>query len=178
MKTLALLLLLCSQLCAHAQVDSTQRAHYDSLWLRQRNDGRISHDLPPPANVVAAGYALVHQATVDRDARWLRIGSIALGTVLYLADDEQRLAAPLTVAGIGFSYSIALNFRGTKSERYAGHHLQSGYSVNTRYDIIPDEVGEGPHTRLLLQPTARMPRKTRRGLRAIKKAMEVLKDGP
>lgn len=164
MKPLLPFLLLCLPLFSVAQVDSTQRAYYDSLWLNTRSDGRISHDRPPPGNVVAAGYALVHKATTARDAWWLRIGGALVGGLLYAADEERRLAAPLAIAGACFTYSVALDFRGNKSVRYAGHHLQSGYSVNTRYDIIPDTEGVGPHVRLLLQPTVRMSRHDRREL--------------
>lgn len=175
MRSLFLILLLtpwCDPLIA--QTDSTSRAYHDSLWLRQRSDGRISHDRPPAANVVASGYALVHSATTRRDAWWLRIGGALLAGTLYAADEQRRLAAPLAIAGAAFTYSVVLDFRGTKSLRYAGYHLKSGYSVTTRYDIVPDELGEGPHTRLLLQPTARMSRKDRRELETVKRAMEIL----
>lgn len=176
MKHLLLLLAMGAQLCAPAQVDSTQRAYYDTLWFNTRNDGRISHDRPPPGNVVAAGYALVHKATTARDAWWLRIaGGLVAGT-LYALDDEKRLALPLAIAGASFTYSVVLDFRGNKSLRYAGYHLKSGYSVNTRYDIVPDEIAVGPHTRLLLQPTARMSRRERRELEKVKRAVETLKD--
>lgn len=146
--------------------------------MQPRTDGRISHDLPPPANVVVAGYALVHTATTRRDAWWLRLGGAALAGALYAADEEHRLAAPLAIAGACFTYSIVLDFRGNKSLRYAGHHLQSGYNVNTRYDIVPDSQGEGPHTRLLLQPTARMSRRERKELEKAKREAEQMQAQP
>lgn len=156
---------------AYAQPDSTAKAIEDT-WMQPRSDGRLSHDLPPPGNVVTAGYAIHHKAITARDAWWLRLGGAAVGAVFYAADAQHRLGAPLAIAGACFTYSIVLDFRGNKSLNYAGDHLRSGYNVHTRYDIIPDSEGQGPHVRLLLQPTSRMSRHDRLELERAKREVQ------
>ncbi|HRH68902.1 MAG TPA: hypothetical protein PLB89_05275 [Flavobacteriales bacterium] len=158
---LTTLLLFCVLLCgvAEAQVDTTAKVIYhpdpiDSLtkavektWMQPRTDGRLWHELPPPANIVNGGYAIQYAGMAKRDARWMRIVGIGLGAVLWTQNENVGYA----VGGIAIGYSTVLDFRSSKSMGEAGRLLRNGYSVNERYDLVPDSIADGVRERLIPQ---------------------------
>lgn len=125
---------------ASAQVDTTART-----WLQQPYDGRLWHDLPPPANVVTAGLLLEHDARMQRSAVWGIVAGSAAGTLLYL----QNRDAGLGVIGASIGLGLYFDLRGIESRRRAGALLQSGYRITNRYEILPDSVAPGPHLRIV-----------------------------
>jgi|GEM_PF-6852382 hypothetical protein len=127
-----------------AQVDSTARA-VEATWMQPRTDGRLWHDLPPPANVVNAGFALEYAGHVKRDARWLRAAGTTIGAVLY----TQNPVVGMVVAGASWLYGEVLGFRASKAEAEAGMLLKLGYSVHERYDLVPDSLDDGQREMLV-----------------------------
>lgn len=140
------LLMLSTPPASVAQADSAAKA-FEATWMQPRTDGRLWHELPPPANIVNAGFAMEHSNAVRRDARWLRLAGAAMGAVLW----TQNRAVGYAVGGAVLSYSVVLDFRSTRSGREAGRLLQLGYTVHERYDLVPDSLDDGLRERLIPQ---------------------------
>lgn len=144
MRTLLLpLLLVCTTLCA--QVDSTAKAH-ERLWLGNvPSDGRMSHELPPPMNLVNAGGFMIYTGQNHANAWWLRLIGGAAGAILY----TQNEAAGLIVGGGAMAYSIRIDLRAARYERNTGVLLQSGYRIENKYELVPDSIGQEPPMRMV-----------------------------
>lgn len=141
MKTLLTLLLVLVATSAIAQRDSTTGA-----WMQPRtHDGKLWHDLPPPANQVLAGMQHVHSSRMhDRSLLFLLIGGAA-GGVLWTQNEHVGKA----VIAASFSVCVVYEFKGNKSQRRAGILQQSGYQITERYELVPDSVDVGPHMRIV-----------------------------
>lgn len=129
-----------------ARVDSVAKA-IEATWMQPRGDGQIWHSLPPPQNVVTAGTAIEAAAHMGRDAMWLRLATTAVGAVMWTQNKNVGYA----IAGAGWGYSLVLEFRKFKSLGEAGRLLQSGYSINKRYELMPDDMGPDELRRLKLK---------------------------
>lgn len=103
------------------------------------------HDLPPPMNIVNAGFLLEHSATTRRDATYLALAGLAAGAVLY----TQNPTVGLVVGGVAVGYSIRLNLRSSSSTRRAAQLLQIGYRAEYLYDVVPDSIDAHPHLRII-----------------------------
>ena len=158
MRTLLLFCILLSS-AAMAQVDTTAKVIYhpdpqDSLakaiektWMQPRGDGRIFHTLPPPANIVSAGYAIDASGINKRDALWLKLASVAAGAVIW----TQNETVGYVVGGAGLSYSLVLDFRSAKALQEGGNLLKSGYSINEKYELLPDSISDAVPERMMPQ---------------------------
>lgn len=110
----------------------------------QPYDGQMYHQLPPPMNIVNAGYLLERSANTRRDATY----SLLAGTATYLLLQEQNRTVAGVGGGIGVGISVTLNLASCRFQRTASHLMLLGYGVNTRYDIVPDSVDAGRHMRI------------------------------
>lgn len=146
MRTLMLLFCFLLTVCAVGQVDSAAKAVEDT-WMQPRSDGRMFHSLPPPVNVVNGGAALDYAGAVKRDALWLKLVGVGVGAALWTQNEQ----VGYVVGGLAFSYSMVLDFRSSKSTGEAGRLLRSGYSINERYDLVPDSIDDGARERLIPQ---------------------------
>jgi hypothetical protein len=140
MKTLITILLALLATSAIAQRDSTTGA-----WMQARtHDGKLWHDLPPPANVVHAGMQTVHASRMkDRSLLFALIGGAA-GGVLWTQNEHVGKA----VVGVSLGMSLVYQFKGNRSQRHGGVLLMSGYQITERYELVPDSVDVGPHMRI------------------------------
>lgn len=105
------------------------------------------HDLPPPMNIVNAGFLLEHSATTRRDATYVALAGLAAGAVLYSHNPTVGLA----VGGFAIGYSIHLNLRSAGSTRRAAQLLQIGYRAEYLYDVVPDSIDAHPHLRIIFR---------------------------
>lgn len=144
MKTWGTMTLLLVATTGMAQTDSTAKAH-EREWMRPATDGRMYHQLPPPANLVNAGLFLEQDARMQRTGLWAALIGGAASAVLWEhnADVGRSLAA---ASGTSLLY---FTIRSNRSRRKAGTLLQSGYRIDHRYEIIPDSVEVGPHMRIM-----------------------------
>lgn len=105
------------------------------------NDGQLWHDLPPPMNLVNAGFLLERSAKSERDATWIALATTGAGAVVYAAGSEP---VGLAIAGAGLSVGVVLHMRGARHQRIAGRLLQLGYGVGVKYDLVPDRIDDLP----------------------------------
>ena len=140
--TMSFVLLLASG--AVAQSDSLAKAA-EKEWMRPATDGRLWHDLPPPANLVHAGDYLQHSGRMRSTGTWVTLAGVLVGGVL--ATENEGVG--LSVAGASAMLGLHFNLRSSRSLRKAGSFLQSGYRIENRYEIIPDSIDQGPHLRIV-----------------------------
>lgn len=116
-----------------------------STWMQPATDGRIWHDLPPPANLVNAGLLLEHDARMQRSGLVVAVLAGTAGAIMYRHNEQVGLG----IAGTGLCAGLYLNLRGIESRRRSGKLLQSGYQITNRYELVPDSVEPGPHMRII-----------------------------
>lgn len=144
MKTWGTLTLMLVATTGTAQPDSTAKAH-EREWMRPATDGRMYHQLPPPANLVNAGLFLENDARMQQTAWWVALIGGAASAVLWSHNPD---VGRFTAASSGGAVLLLLH-RSANSRRKAGLLLQSGYRIDNRYEIIPDSVDVGPHLRIM-----------------------------
>lgn len=143
MKAWAMLALLATT-TGMAQTDSAAKAH-EREWMRPATDGRMYHQLPPPANLVNAGLFLEHDARMQRTGIWSALIGGAASAVLW----EHNPDVGRSLAAASGTSLLYFTIRSNRSRRKAGTLLQSGYRIDHRYEIIPDSVEVGPHMRIM-----------------------------
>lgn len=144
LRTVPVITLILTATLATAQTDTTQHARWTNQAAMHR-DGRGWHDLPPPMNIVNAGYLLEDAAVCRRDATYLSLAGLLVGGVMY----TQNPAVGATIAGGALVYSLRLNLRGLKSQRMAARLMQLGYRAENLYDVVPDSIDAHPHLRIV-----------------------------
>lgn len=103
------------------------------------------HDLPPPMNVVNAGFLLEHSATTRRDATYVALLGLAAGAVLH----TQNPTVGLAVGTMALGYTLRLHLVSCKDQRRAAQLLQIGYRAEYLYDVVPDSIDAHPHLRII-----------------------------
>lgn len=142
MRTLLLpLLLFCAP--AVAQVDSTVRETTPPKeWLGGLHiDGRSWHDLPPPGNMVNAGYFQVAAAKTHTARTWV----LVLGGIATAILHNHNETVGQVVGGMTLGAGVYLDLRGNNSLKKAGLLQQSGYRIDERYELVPDSIGAEPN---------------------------------
>ena len=105
---------------------------------------QAQHDMPPPMNMVGAGYNLEYSAKVREASAWtFAAGGIAT-FILAAANDTRGTAAPWVAGGLTFAAVFSLNLHSAKWENRAGDLWKCGYTPFTLYETIPDSVDAGP----------------------------------
>lgn len=140
--TLSMALLLATG--ARAQPDSLAKMA-EREWLRPATDGKLWHELPPPANLVHAGDYLQHSGNMGQSALWTAVITGAVGAVLHTENPDVGRA----VWALGGGATLYFTHRKHRSLRKAGSFLQSGYRIDKRYEIVPDSIDQGPHLRVV-----------------------------
>lgn len=126
-----------------AQADSLARAAERS-WMRPATDGRLWHDLPPPANVVNAGAFITDAGNKGQTALWTAIACGTVGAVFH----RHNADASRAIWAVGGGVSLYFLHRHNRSLRRGGALLQSGYRITQRYEVVPDSIAPGPYLRL------------------------------
>lgn len=109
---------------------------------------QAQHDMPPPINIVGAGFNLEGAAKDKNIATWTAgIGLLSTG-ILIAMDDTRHTAAPWMVAGVTVGVSMTFNLRSGKWMNRAGDLWQCGYSPQTLYEQVPDSLGDAPPRRV------------------------------
>lgn len=102
------------------------------------------HQLPPPVNIVGAGYNLEGAAKDHNIATWTAgIGLLSTG-ILIAMDDTRHTAAPWVVGGLTVGVSMTFSLSSGKWMNRAGDLWKCGYSPVTLYESIPDSLGDDP----------------------------------
>ena len=100
------------------------------------------HDMPPPVNIVGAGFNLEYAASQQRTAAITRlIGGVATG-VLFALPNTRGTAAPWVVGGWTIGVSFALDLSSARWTDRAGDLWQCGYSPDALWEQVPDSVGD------------------------------------
>ena len=105
---------------------------------------QFGHEMPPPVNVVGAGFNLEHSAKSKEAAAWTFAAGVAVTAVLASAEGTKHTAAPWVSAGTFFTAAFSLNLHGLKWENRAADLWQCGYSPDHLYESIPDSLGAEP----------------------------------
>jgi hypothetical protein len=100
------------------------------------------HQLPPPVNIVGAGFNLEHAAKSKKAAVYtLLIGGGVTG-ILAASEGTKGTAAPWISGGLTLGASVALNLHGLRWEDRAADLWQCGYSPDALYESVPDSIGD------------------------------------
>jgi hypothetical protein len=144
MRSIPVITLMVAASMANAQTDTTRHARWTNQAAMHR-DGRGWHDLPPPMNIVNAGFLLEQSATTRRDATYLTLTGLAVGAVMY----TQNTAVGIGIGALSLGYSLRLDLRSLKSQRKAAQLMQLGYRAENLYDVVPDSIDAHPHLRII-----------------------------
>lgn len=107
----------------------------------------IGHTMPPPVNIVGAGFNLEYSAKQKKVSTWtLGLGTLATG-ILFGMDDTRNTAAPWVVGGLTAGVSMSFSLSGLKWQDRAADLWQCGYSPDYLYESVPDSVGDDPPRR-------------------------------
>lgn len=109
---------------------------------------RLSHDMPPPINIVGAGFNLEGAAKDKNIATWTAgLGLLTTG-ILYGLEDTRHTAAPWVVGGLTVGVSMSFNLSSGKWMNRAGDLWQCGYNPQTLYEQVADSLGDAPPKRV------------------------------
>lgn len=115
-----------------------------------RCSGQQYHELPPPINIVGAGYNLEFASNQKKASVWtLGLGAFGTG-LLFAMDDTRHTAAPWVVAGMTVGVSMTFSLSGLKWQGRSADLWKCGYSPVTLYESIPDSLGDDPPKRYLV----------------------------
>jgi hypothetical protein len=105
---------------------------------------QLNHDMPPPINVVGAGFNLDYSAKSKQAAWYTILGGGALTAILATAEGTRGTAAPWVAGGLTMGVGVSLNLHGLRWERRAAALWKCGYSPHTLYEMVPDSLGDNP----------------------------------
>lgn len=100
------------------------------------------HDLPPPVNLVGAGYNLEHAVKSRKAATIGLVVGGALTGILATTKGSSGTAAPLVAGGLTLGFGLGLNLHSLKWEDRAADLIKCGYSPDELYEMVPDSVGD------------------------------------
>jgi hypothetical protein len=105
---------------------------------------QLGHDMPPPVNVIGAGFNLEHSAKVREAAAWTFLAGSLATAALSQANGTRDSAAPWIAGTLTFGLAFSLNLHGLRWENRAADLWQCGYAPDYLYEAIPDSVGMEP----------------------------------
>lgn len=105
---------------------------------------QLNHDMPPPINIVGAGFNLEYSAKVREAATWTLLAGTIATVALSQANGTKGSAAPWIAGTLTFGTAVTLNLHGLRWENRAADLWQCGYSPNHLYESIPDSLGMDP----------------------------------
>ncbi len=108
---------------------------------------QFGHEMPPPVNVVGAGFNLEHAAKSKEAAAWTFLAGSAATVALSQANGTKGTAAPWIAGTLTFGAAFAMNLHGLKWENRAADLWQCGYSPTHLYESVPDSLGDDPPMR-------------------------------
>ena len=102
----------------------------------------LGHSMPPPVNMVGAGFNLEYAAKQKKVSTWtLGLGAIGTGLLLALPD-TRHTAAPWVLGGMTVGVSMTFSLSGLKWQDRAADLWQCGYSPDALYESVPDSIGD------------------------------------
>ena len=103
----------------------------------------FGHQMPPPINMVGAGFNLEHAAVSRKAATYAFMAGGALTGILATANGTKGTAAPWITGSLTMGLSLSLNLHGLRWEDRAADLWQCGYSPDQLWETIPDSLGQG-----------------------------------
>lgn len=103
----------------------------------------FGHQMPPPMNMVGAGFNLEHAAKSRKASTYAFMAGGAITGILATANGTKGTAAPWITGTLTMGLSLSLNLHGLRWEDRAADLWQCGYSPDQLWETIPDSLGQG-----------------------------------
>lgn len=106
------------------------------------------HQMPPPENLVGAGFNIEYGAKCQKTALYTFLAGSAITGILATAEGTKGTAAPWIAGGLTLGASVGINLHGLKFAASGGRLLAMPYSPHEWYESMPDSIGDGQLRRL------------------------------
>jgi hypothetical protein len=110
--------------------------------------GTFPHSLPPPENIVGAGFNLEYGDKCQKAALYTLLAGSALTGILATAEGARGTAAPWIAGTVTLGASVSINLHGLKFSASGGRLLAMPYSPSEWYEQMPDSMGRGKLAKL------------------------------
>lgn len=101
------------------------------------------HQLPPPENIVGAGFNIEYGSKCQKTAMFTFLAGSAITGILATAEGTKGTAAPWIAGGLTLGLSVGIDLHGMKFSASGGRLLAMPYSPNEWYETMPDSIGAG-----------------------------------